>query len=260
MLSRSGELFMTNLKILIVLVALLAMGALLLMQNQAQSKLRQENEALKQQVQQVEQLTAENEQLSNQVAQAKSSVSKDQMDELLRLRGEVGTLRQQAGQAQRLREENLKLQEVAQAKSAQQPQPGEQDQAAMQARNVAVAKLNDSRRVLLSFLLFARQNQDQLPVSLEQSSPYLKGDPSQTGSPLTGTNDFEILYKGSLGAITDPASTLLIRDRQPWQAPNGAWIRSYGFADGHSEIARSMDGNYDNWEKQHILMSQPGAQ
>ena len=54
---------MTKIKILIILVALLAMGALLLMQNQAQSKLRQENEALKQQVQQAEQLTAENERL-----------------------------------------------------------------------------------------------------------------------------------------------------------------------------------------------------
>jgi hypothetical protein len=251
---------MTNIKILIILVALLAMGALLLMQNQAQSRLRQENEALKQQVQQVEQLTAENEQLSNSLLAAKSSASKDQMDELLRLRGEVGTLRQQAGQVQRLREENLRLQAAAQSKPAQQSQPGEEDPAAMQVRNVAVAKMNDSRKVLLSFLLFARENQDQLPGSLEQSSPYLKGDPTQTGSPLTGTNDFEILYKGSLSAITNPASTIIIRDRQPWQAPNGAWVRSYGFADGHSEVPRSVDGNYDDWEKQHIIMTAPGAQ
>ena len=75
---------MTKLKILIILVSLLAMGALLLTQNQAQFKLRQENEALKQQVQQAEQLAAENERLSNEVAQAKSSLPKEQMDELLK--------------------------------------------------------------------------------------------------------------------------------------------------------------------------------
>src|SRR5215469_3567764 len=113
----SRDTFMTKFKILIILVSLLAMGALLLMQDQAQSKLRQENEALKQQVQRVDQLTAENERLSNEVAQAKTSVSKGQMDELLKLRGEVGTLRQQAEQGERLREENLKLLAVAQAKS-----------------------------------------------------------------------------------------------------------------------------------------------
>jgi prepilin-type processing-associated H-X9-DG protein len=251
---------MTNIKILIILIALLAMGALLLMQNQAQFKLRQENEALKQQLQLAEQLTAENERLSNEVSQAKTSGSKEQMDELLKLRGEVGTLRKQAALVEKLSEENRKLEAVAGAKIASQTQPADEDPAATQARNVAIAKMNDSKKVLLSFLLFSHENQGQLPGSLEQVSQYLKGDPNQPDSSLTGTNDFEILYKGLLNAITNPASTIVIRDRQPWQAPNGTWVRSYGFADGHVEVPKSVDGNYDDWEKQHIIMTPPGAQ
>jgi prepilin-type processing-associated H-X9-DG protein len=248
---------MTKLKILIILISLLAMGALLLMQDQAQSKLRQENDTLKQQVQKVDQLKAENERLSNEVAQAKSSASKGQMDELLKLRGEVGTLRQQAAQAERLREE---LQAAAQAKSAQQSQSGEEDPVAAQIRSVAMAKMSDARKVVLSFILFSQDNQGQLPGSLEQVAQYLKGDPNDPNTQLTGTNDFEILYKGPLNAITNPASTIVIRDRQPWLAPNGTWVRSYGFADGHVEVPRNVGGNYDDWEKQHIIMTPPGAQ
>jgi hypothetical protein len=252
---------MKDIKILIIVVALLGMGVLLLMQNQAQLKLRQENEGLKQQLQQVEELAAENERLSNQVAQAKSSGSKDQTDELLKLRGEVGSLRKQAAQVARLQEENNRLQAAAKATpAATQAQSADEDPAAAQARSVAIAKMNDSKRVLLSFLMFAQENQGQLPGSLEQVSQYLKGDPSQSNSGLTGTNDFEILYQGPLNGITNPASTVIIRDRQPWQAPNGTWVRSYGFADGHSEVPKSVDGNYDDWEKRHIIMTAPGAQ
>jgi prepilin-type processing-associated H-X9-DG protein len=120
--------------------------------------------------------------------------------------------------------------------------------------------MSDSKKVLLSFLLFSQDNQGQLPGNLEQVAQYLKGDPNHPDTQLTGTNDCEILCKGPLNAITNPASTIVIRDRQPWQAPNGTWVRSYGFADGHVEVPKNVDGNYDDWEKQHIIMTAPGAQ
>jgi hypothetical protein len=64
---------------------------------QARVGLEEENQGLRQQVEQMGELAAENERLSNIVAQASQSqpLSEDQMRELLRLRGEVAALRQQ---------------------------------------------------------------------------------------------------------------------------------------------------------------------
>ena len=64
---------------------------------QTRLQLEEENQGLRQQVDQMAELVAENERLSNLVAQASQSrpLSEDQMRELLRLRGEIGALRQQ---------------------------------------------------------------------------------------------------------------------------------------------------------------------
>jgi hypothetical protein len=65
--------------------------------HQARVDLEEENEALRQQVDQMGALVAENERLSNLVAQASQaqSLPEDQLRELLRLRGEVSALRRQ---------------------------------------------------------------------------------------------------------------------------------------------------------------------
>jgi len=62
----------------------------------SEARLEEENQGLRQQLDQMGELAAENERLSNLVAQASSSrsLSEDQMRELLRLRAEVATLRQ----------------------------------------------------------------------------------------------------------------------------------------------------------------------
>jgi len=77
-------------------------------QHQSSNQLREDNQALRQQV---AQLAAENERLSNLVAQANSSrtLANEQPGEILRLRGEVGVLRQQMNEAERLLGENRQL-------------------------------------------------------------------------------------------------------------------------------------------------------
>ena len=89
---------MTKLKAGIVGALVVAgLATPLVINHQTQSKLLQENESLRQQVAQLSQTAAENERLSNQVARAQSSqvVAQLQASELLRLRGELGALRQQ---------------------------------------------------------------------------------------------------------------------------------------------------------------------
>ena len=97
----------TNLK-LGVLGAMVVAGAaiLILIQRQAEGELRAQNQALRRQLEQSSQLAAENERLSNLVAQAAPRASGDQLTELLRLRGEVGRLRQQTKEVEALRQAN----------------------------------------------------------------------------------------------------------------------------------------------------------
>lgn len=85
--------------ILSVLCAILAVGVSIwvVVGYQARLRLEEENQGLRQQLDQMAELAAENERLSNLVAQASQSrpLSEDQLRELLRLRSEVGALRQQ---------------------------------------------------------------------------------------------------------------------------------------------------------------------
>src|SRR3989442_5567 len=82
----------------------------LVIQHCAQIKWHEKNEALRQQADRLAQLAAENERLSNLVAQTKGpSLSNDQLSELLRLRGEIGQLRQMVMGTDKLRMENEQL-------------------------------------------------------------------------------------------------------------------------------------------------------
>jgi len=72
-------------------IAALAVSIWVAVGYQTRLQLEEENQGLRQQVDQMAELVAENERLSNLVAQASQSrpLSEDQMRELLRLRGEI---------------------------------------------------------------------------------------------------------------------------------------------------------------------------
>jgi RNA polymerase sigma factor (sigma-70 family) len=104
--------------LLAVTVGAACVATPVLIQHQAQVKLRDENASLRQQVEQLSALVAENERLSNLAAQISPALSKDQLNDLVRLRNEVGTLRRQTNELLKLREENRRLQ-TAQGKRTQ---------------------------------------------------------------------------------------------------------------------------------------------
>ena len=83
---------MTKLKIGLGVLVVAGATTALIVQHQAREELRITNEAL---TQQIVQLKADNESLSTLAAQAKPPASppSEQLEELLRLRGEVGMLR-----------------------------------------------------------------------------------------------------------------------------------------------------------------------
>jgi RNA polymerase sigma factor (sigma-70 family) len=100
---------MTKVKFALMGTVVAALAAPLLVQQQTVSRLREENQSLQQQQAQTTQLAAENERLSNQLAQANSTQTQGQLQELLKLRGEVGMLRRQSKELARLQEENRQL-------------------------------------------------------------------------------------------------------------------------------------------------------
>jgi hypothetical protein len=227
----------------------------LAIQHQSLVKQREENQTLRQQVEQMATLETENDRLSNFVVRAHSAASDDQLRELLRLRGEVGMLRSQTNQLELLRNENRRLQ-ASLAKPGPKPEEKEVDPGSAE-RVTAIAKMNDAKLLMLGLILYAGDHTQQVARSLDQLEPYL-----HTSTPsLTGTNQFELVYQGSFKDIPNgsPASqTILVREQQGWQASDGSWHRAYGFADGHSELHRSSDGDFAAWEKQH-LFSPPSA-
>ncbi len=240
---------MTKLKAGIISAVVAAgVAAPLVMQHQAQVKLRQENQSLRQQV---EGLTAENDRLSNLLTQASRSGSlpKEQLSELMKLRGEIGLLRKQTNELGRLREENRRSQ-TSPAESGQSSQSSEDDPAAEQQAQRMHAKLNDSKTLMLTFIMHALDNQNQFPTNLDQIQ--IPG--------LTGTNEFEIVYTGSLEALTNKTSVIAIREKQAWQLTDGGWAKVYGFADGTAQIHAEPDGNFEPWEKRHIISPAPPGQ
>ena len=96
---------MTRVTLRILTATVIAgLAIVVVVQHQAQARLRAENQSLRQQAAQLAQLAAESRRLSNLVVQARQSTPQpaEPSRELLRLRGEVGVLRQQNQELARL--------------------------------------------------------------------------------------------------------------------------------------------------------------
>ena len=233
----------SNLKLGISAIALAGAATALVVQHQAQAHLRDQNTSLQQQL---TQLQTDNETLSNQLATTSrpSSLSTDQMNELLKLRGEVGQLRKQASAAQSLRAENEQLRTSLQtASSAKEPTPEELE------RKFAIQQINNAKRGVLGIVMFSGDNQQQFPTNFDQLAPFFT-DPDLL--PTLRTN-FEFTYQGSMKDIANPSQTIVLRGTQPWQNPDGKWAKAYAFADGHAEVHSTPDGNFTDWENQRLV-------
>lgn len=250
--------------------ALIVAGAAtpLVVQQRAQTRLNERNEVLSRQV---DELARENARLLNVVARAgeRPTLSPDQLSELMKLRGEVGLLRKQRDELETLRAENRRVQAAA-ARSVENPAPEKSYTADEEQKQAAIAKLNYTKQCVLALYLYSEKNQGRFPTSFDQALPYLAEEartemklaPNEflPNTPKFGlTPDrFELVFSGALADLTNPASIIVFREKEAW-GESGRWNRSYGFADGHSEIHHSEDGNFEPWEKQHMIAPGPAA-
>jgi hypothetical protein len=121
---------MTKLKTITVSAIVVAgLGTTLVLEHRSQIRLREENQTLLRQHEQFAGLQTERARLSNELAAARQTGSKDQLSELLRLRGEVAVLRNQKNELEKLRAENRQL------RSMPNPLPGAQPEAAAEPDN-----------------------------------------------------------------------------------------------------------------------------
>jgi RNA polymerase sigma factor (sigma-70 family) len=228
--------------------AVVLAGALtaVVVQHQAQAALGAQDEALRRQSAELARQQAENDRLSALAQDAGSRANN--LADLVRLRGEVAALRQQTSVLLEDRRSTGRSAQQATGSFSLLQMREEQQQ-------WGIARLNYTRQWLLAFHMYANDNNDQFPTGFEQARQYV-GNEILTATNLT-TDQFEILYHGSISNLSSPPLVVVLREKQPSQGYDGRWSRAYGFADGHSEITAPADGNYDAWEKRHIFVPPP---
>ncbi len=193
-----------------VLVAV-AFTTLLVYQANLRARLRAQDAEAGQQGEQLARLVAENERLSNLVARAAATAPPDAGPprELLRLRGEVGVLRQQTNDLGSLRQENLRLSQALADSDTNRISPEDQ---LLVRQNHAV----DAMTTLLQALKnYAATHSGQYPGALDQL--ITSGELGATNFPGNlGLNDFQFGQAAGTDPQGNPAILkLLLRSPKP---------------------------------------------
>ncbi len=229
----------THIKLGLSVLAAAGVATTFVIQHQTQQRLRDENQSLRQQV---TQLQNSNNDLTTRLSDLDDAkkMSADQFNDLLRLRSEVGTLRQQTNELGRSQEslENSLAQAQATAVSQQS------NSAADQEKQIAIARINNAHHLTAEMIMYASDNQGQIPTNFDQVGAYTNQFPAST------TNDFEIVYQGSLNQITNPAGVIVVQS-DVWPTFAGKWAKAYGFADGHAEVHVETNIDFSAFEQQH---------
>lgn len=243
--------FMASTKLKIAGAALLitAAGTTLVQQQLSARRLRGENLELHERSEHLANEVELARQVATQNAEALVRASSPS-PELLQLRGEVGRLRQQLAAAQKV------TQRPAQAPAAASPAAPVEDPQKEATKQLGIRRMNEAKFLVLGHVLFAEDHEGRPPDSLEEAVARMKSEKEKGSKELTDilqnlrTEEFEVVYKGSFSEIGNPASAIILRERAAWQTPKGRWARAYGFADGHSEIHSTDDGDYTAFEAQ----------
>lgn len=215
---------------------------------------------------QIEELTRQRDEFAAQLASSKGEQSKSAGNELLRLRNEVGQLRSQLAAASRARRE-----EAAPVKT------DEKDENAItpeeEKKREAIAKMNYAQQWVIAFRSFADKNAGQFPTNFAQAESYLAAEARiehnlkdyefPPGGMKFGLipDNFEITYQGSMQAITNIPQQIVFREKQAQQTLDGGYVRTYGFADGHTEVHRATVDHradkigFEAWEAEHGLVA-----
>ncbi len=253
-------------------VAAAALGIPLVVEHQAQGRFSVGETTFRQQSEQLTKLRADNERLSE--AAARLSLSRSQMDDLQRLRNEVETLRQRPNEVAKLQDENKQLRART---GLDRPKP----------TGLIMAEANAKKTFLRGWLhesmFFAHEHGGQYPTDFAQmGTNYPASIPASSVGGAITTDQFEIVYCGTVSALTNTATTdvliektgkvwkfdrvanangataIVLGEKEAWNAgatsqPSNQWAKTYAFSDGHVEIHYEPENNFDDYERQHTV-------
>jgi hypothetical protein len=79
----------------------------------------------------------------------------------------------------------------------------------------------------------------------------------KTYSGTLAADNWELMAGGDYSRVKQPSDTVLLREIEPRQAPDGGFWRIYAFTDGHSVLVKSPDGDFTAVEKQRGFLIRP---
>jgi RNA polymerase sigma factor (sigma-70 family) len=243
---------MTMTKLKLAFSALVVAGAAtaFVIQNQTQEKLRAENGAL---TQQLAQLQTDNVNFSNHLAEIGDSkkLTDEQFNELLKLRGEVGVLRNQITDFGKLQKENRQLQaQTAKAETQLSKSPREVD-----FKRTQLDMANAIKQIGLAIRMYAQSHNRQNPTNFDQviddnGINYI-GTTNFAGGFTVG--DIELMNTASINEAA--SDKIILRERLSAQTSDGNWERVYGFVDGHIQVVTSSSDDFSAFEQQHMVQA-----
>jgi hypothetical protein len=103
---------------------------------------------------------------------------------------------------------------------------------------------------------YAKEHQGRFPANRDEAfTSFPSRIPAEERDQTRQAADqFDILYSGLVDDMTNPPpeSTLIIRERQPWQDQQGRWVRVYFRGPGISYAYTPPDGDFDRYENIRI--------
>ncbi len=230
-----------------LVAAIIAAGVAvpLLIRHRAAVEWLEANASLLEQSAQLAQATAENLRLSNLVARAEApALSGDELQELLRLRGEVSRLRAQTNALPRLLAENLLLQSrPTNAPGPVVPLPAAERDRAL-AAEIRAAMQNILAGLQTAMEKFAVDHGGKAPTDFAALRKYF---PEVEGRRMAGLYTFEFVRDEG----PSPADALILRESGTHRGPLGNPARFYAYRNGTIVEASPADGNFGYWEWEH---------
>jgi hypothetical protein len=262
---------MTRFQIIFIsAVAAIGITVSLRIRHLARSDVHQNEALLQQQNHRLAELATQHRRLTNLVAQAKRVSTEDLSAELLKLRAEAKMLRKEAHAPgwqpaeepswQPLRSESSTATNSSASVISNVVSDSDSEEYKLQLYRMASASSHsppltdgrttaDARNLRSALSKYAGEHQGEIPATFDQAAAYYYKD-----QPLPRTDEFEIVYQGSLNELTNvPLQAVsLIRERQAWPTPRGKWARVYVMISGDVKVVES-DDNFQSWETAHIL-------
>jgi RNA polymerase sigma factor (sigma-70 family) len=238
---------MTKVKTSIV-AAVLGAGAAatFLVHQQSNEKIHQLTAALQTEKSRVADLQVE--QQSLQQAEQANRAESIRRQELIEARQQANALRQQLTALAALRQQSSALQAALQKARVTNRDGGEPVTHTAEAQ----ARVRFGMSLGLAALQYASDHDGKLPNDLSSLGTNLLTN-LQTN---LHASEFELVYHGSRDSLTNyahPGAILMVRERQPWKNTDGKWVKAYVATDGSGFLLSWADGQFEEWEKRHIL-------